>query len=146
MLGPTILCARIDRRGLSRHSVGMAVVLFGLERRGPHPAGPRNGLVIGCEYRGRCMAVSAALLGFGLPGLECSLAPFRLTRLVRYAPRRAAARFGSRIASPNMMKTMPTAIAMAATPKATTEVNSDACRNEEVIAVLRLGSSRSSSA
>jgi hypothetical protein len=29
----------------------------------------------------------------------------------------------------------PTAIAMAATPKATTEVNSDACRNEAVIAV-----------
>jgi hypothetical protein len=35
---------------------------------------------------------------------------------------------------------------MAAMPKATTEVNSDACRNEAFIAMSRRGSSRSSSA
>src|SRR4029453_6071112 len=52
----------------------------------------------------------------------------------------------SLIPRPIRMNNTPIAIAMAATPKATTEVNSDACRNEAVCAVWRLGSSRSNSA
>jgi hypothetical protein len=42
--------------------------------------------------------------------------------------------------------TMPRPIASTATPKATTDVNSDACRNDAVITVCRFGSSGGSSA
>ena len=53
---------------------------------------------------------------------------------------------GVRKANPIRVSTMPRTTAMAATPKATTEVNSEACRNEESIATARLGSFWSSSA
>jgi hypothetical protein len=51
-----------------------------------------------------------------------------------------------RRANPIRVRTMPSTNAINATPKATTEVNSDACRNAESIAVARFGSSWSSSA
>jgi hypothetical protein len=47
----------------------------------------------------------------------------------------------SLIPSPIRMNSTPMAMAMAANPKATTEVNREAWRNEAVIAVWRLGSS-----
>ena len=49
-------------------------------------------------------------------------------------------------ATPSRMNTTPRPAAIAATPNATTEVNSDARRNDPVIAVWRAGSSRPSSA
>ena len=49
---------------------------------------------------------------------------------------------GARNANPIRVRTIPRTTAMPATPKATTEVNSDACRNAESIATARFGSSR----
>ena len=53
---------------------------------------------------------------------------------------------GARNANPINVRTIPRTNAMAATPKATTEVNREACRNAESIAVARFGSSWASSA
>lgn len=60
------------------------------------------------------------------------------------AGRRVGARAST--AQPTRMRTTPSPSAMTETPKATTEVNRDARRNEAVMAVWRSGSSRSSSA
>lgn len=46
-----------------------------------------------------------------------------------------------RNAPPIRRNTTPRPAAIAATPKATTEVNNDACRNDAVITVCRFGSS-----
>jgi len=53
---------------------------------------------------------------------------------------------GALMARPISARTTPTTNAITATPKATTDVNSEACRNAESIAVPRFGSSRASSA
>ena len=53
---------------------------------------------------------------------------------------------GALMASPISARTTPTTNAITATPKATTDVNSEDCRNAESIAVARFGSSRASSA
>ena len=50
----------------------------------------------------------------------------------------------ARSAKPMTTKTAPTTAAMAATPNATTEVNSEARRNDASITVSREGSSRGS--
>ena len=49
------------------------------------------------------------------------------------------------MAKPINVRTTPTTNAIRATPNATTDVNSDACRNAESIAVARFGSSLASS-
>ena len=53
---------------------------------------------------------------------------------------------GALMARPISARTTPTTNAITATPKATTDVNSEDCRNAESIAVARFGSSRASSA
>jgi hypothetical protein len=52
----------------------------------------------------------------------------------------------ARSAKPMTMKTAPTTAAMAATPNATTEVNSEAWRKDAFMTVVRLGSVWGSSA
>jgi hypothetical protein len=62
------------------------------------------------------------------PAVLYAVAGVRLARsLIRLAT--------SRIPRPIKMNSTPIAMAMAATPKATTEVNREACRNEAVCAV-----------
>jgi hypothetical protein len=58
----------------------------------------------------------------------------------------AAAGFGGRIAIPMMTSTTPRTAAIAATPKATTEVNREAWRKDAFISVARFGSVLGSSA
>ena len=72
----------------------------------------------------------------------------------RLAGRQAARRAGQRerggairlMAQPRRISRSPSTVAIAATPKATTDVNRLACRNDAVITVSRLGSSCGSSA
>ena len=69
-----------------------------------------------------------------------------MTQVAAAAGEGAVDATGARSAKPIMTITIPSTNAMAARPKATTEVNSEAYRNAESMAVARSGSSRSSSA
>ena len=113
----------LDPPALHRH--------LGLER---NPSGRQRR--IGAPPRGHpktmpstsCLAPPAARNQRRWTGRRQAVAGLRPARsLIRLAT--------SRIPRPIKMNSTPIAIAMAATPKATTEVNSDACRNEAVIAV-----------
>jgi hypothetical protein len=79
-------------------AVGIAFVLFRLERRGPHPAGPRHGLVIDCEYRGRwhgCLGGASGGSGYLAPVQPRSV-PADPARPLRAAPRRSEVRLTHR--------------------------------------------------
>ena len=71
------------------------------------------------------------------------VAHHRLSRLEWVRPQQYSSRRGRR-AKPISARVIPTTRAMAATPKATTDVNNDACRNAESAATARFGSSWSS--